>query len=223
MHVLIAEDDQEVSAYLAKGLREAGHTVETFHDGHVASVAASRSQFDVLIIDRMLPGADGLNIIKSLRAAGNHAPTLVLSALGNVDHRVEGLRAGSDDYLSKPFVFSEVLARIEALVRRSRMTPQGTCLQVGDLLLDRLARVARRGDREIELLPREYALLEYLMEHTGQVVTRTMLLEALWGLHFDPRTNIVDVHISRLRQKVDKGFSTALIRTVRGMGYMLRA
>ena len=223
MNILIAEDDVEVSAYVAKGLREAGHTVEVFADGDSALIESSHGNFDVLIVDRMLPGLDGLSVIKALRATGNDTPALILSALGEVDHRVEGLRAGSDDYLSKPFAFSEVLARVEALGRRRQPGREATTLTVGELVLDRLARTARRGEQSIELLPREYALLEYLMDHAGQVVTRTMLLEKLWGLNFDPQTNIVDVHISRLRQKIDSGHDAPLIHTVRGMGYVIRA
>ncbi len=223
MNILIAEDDAEVSAYLAKGLREAGHTVQVFADGDTALIEGSHGDFDVLIVDRMLPGLDGLSVIKALRATGKDTPVLILSALGEVDHRVEGLKAGSDDYLTKPFAFSEVLARVEALGRRRGVDKAATTLTVGDLVLDRLTRAARRGGQRIELLPREYALLEYLMNHADQVVTRTMLLEKLWGLNFDPQTNIVDVHISRLRQKVDKGHDKALIMTVRGMGYVIRA
>ncbi|MEM1260811.1 MAG: response regulator transcription factor [Pseudomonadota bacterium] len=222
MNILIAEDDLEVSSYVAKGLREAGHSVQVVDDGDTALIEASHGSFDVLVLDRMLPGLDGLSIVKALRATGNTSPVLIVSALGEVDHRVEGLRAGSDDYLTKPFAFSEVLARVEALGRRRNTTSDAPTLQVADLKLDRLARCAHRGGLLIDLLPREYALLEYLMDHTGQVVTRTMLLEKLWGLNFDPQTNIVDVHISRLRQKIDKGYDKALIHTVRGMGYVIR-
>ncbi|MEM9386683.1 MAG: response regulator transcription factor [Pseudomonadota bacterium] len=222
MNILIAEDDEKISAYLAKGLSEAGHRAQAIGDGDAALIEASRGAFDVMIIDRMLPGMDGLSIIRALRANGNETPALILSALGEVDHRVEGLRAGSDDYLTKPFAFSEVLARVEALGRRRSRAVGDTHLRVGEVELDRLARTARRAGRLLDLLPREYALLEFLMEHADQVVTRTMLLERLWGLHFDPQTNVVDVHVSRLRQKVDRGFSRPIIQTVRGMGYVLR-
>ncbi|MEM6512296.1 MAG: response regulator transcription factor [Pseudomonadota bacterium] len=222
MNILLAEDDHEVSDYVIKGLREAGHTANAVDDGDTALIEATHGDFDVLILDRMLPGTDGVSIVKALRAMGNTTPVLILSALGEVDHRVEGLRAGSDDYLTKPFAFSEVLARVEALGRRRNVTEQDTTLRVADLELDKLTRTARRGGESIELLPREYALLEFLMEHVGQVVTRTMLLEKLWGLNFDPQTNIVDVHISRLRQKINRQSDDALIHTVRGMGYVLR-
>lgn len=222
MNILLAEDDQEVCDYVIKGLREAGHTANAVEDGDTALIEAAHGDFDVLILDRMLPGTDGVSIVKALRAMGNETPVLILSALGEVDHRVEGLKAGSDDYLSKPFAFSEVLARVEALGRRRTNTGQANTVRVADLELDKLARTAHRAGRNIELLPREYALLEFLMDHVDQVVTRTMLLEKLWGLNFDPRTNIVDVHISRLRQKIDKDSEHALIHTVRGMGYVLR-
>ncbi|MEM7082067.1 MAG: response regulator transcription factor [Pseudomonadota bacterium] len=222
MNILLAEDDPEISAFLIKGLSQAGHTAQAVADGDTALIEASHGAFDVLILDRMLPGTDGLSIVKALRAMGCNTPVLILSAMGDVDHRVEGLRAGSDDYLTKPFAFSEVLARVEALGRRPHPTAQATELRVADLEIDRLTRVATRAGVELELLPREYALLEYLIEHANQIVTRTMLLEQLWGLHFDPKTNIVDVHISRLRQKVDKGHEHALIHTIRGMGYALR-
>ena len=222
MNILLAEDDREVADYVVKGLREAGHTANAVADGDTALIEASHGDFDVLILDRMLPGTDGLSIVKALRAMDNDTPVLILSALGEVDHRVEGLRAGSDDYLTKPFAFSEVLARVEALGRRRPSAGHSNLLRVADLELDKLARTATRGGRSIELLPREYALLEFLMEHVDQVVTRTMLLEKLWGLNFDPQTNIVDVHISRLRQKIDKDSEQPLIHTVRGMGYVLR-
>ncbi|MEM1438167.1 MAG: response regulator transcription factor [Pseudomonadota bacterium] len=222
MNILLAEDDHEISGYVINGLREAGHTATAVDDGDTALIEAMHGDFDVLILDRMLPGTDGLSIVKALRAMGKTTPVLILSALGEVDHRVEGLRAGSDDYLTKPFAFSEALARVEALGRRRRADPQDTTLQVADLILDRLSRTARRAGQSIDLLPREYALLEYLMDHVDQVVTRTMLLEKLWGLNFDPQTNIVDVHVSRLRQKVDKGHEYTLIQTIRGMGYVIR-
>ncbi|MEM8608318.1 MAG: response regulator transcription factor [Myxococcota bacterium] len=223
MNILVVEDDAEVSAYVVKGLEEAGHHARAVLDGDSALLEASHGQFDAVIIDRMLPGLDGISVVKALRAMGKDTPVLILSALGEVDHRVEGLRAGSDDYLTKPFAFSELLARVEAMARRSRRSEAHTALSVGDLELDLLSRTAKRGDRSIELLPREFALLEYMMVHAGQVVTRTMLLESVWGLNFDPQTNVVDVHIARLRQKIDKGFDTRLIHTVRGAGYVIRA
>ncbi|MEM1155283.1 MAG: response regulator transcription factor [Pseudomonadota bacterium] len=223
MNILIAEDDHEIGDYVVNGLREAGHAANAVTDGDTALIEATHGAFDVLILDRMLPGMDGLSVVKALRAMGNETPVLILSALGEVDHRVEGLRAGSDDYLTKPFAFSEVLALVEALGRRRSGTTPSTVLKAADLELDRLSRTVRRSGRAIALLPREYALLEYLMEHAEQVVTRTMLLEKLWGLNFDPQTNIVDVHISRLRQKIDKDNDPQLIHTIRGMGYVLRS
>jgi two-component system OmpR family response regulator len=200
MHLLIVEDDDETAAYMRKGLTEAGYTV-----------------------DRMLPGLDGLAVVQAMRAAKIGTPVLILSALGQVDDRVKGLRAGGDDYLSKPFAFSELHARIEALLRRRDVQSVETKLTVGDLELDLLSRKVKRGDKPIDLQPREMRLLEYLMRHAGQVVTRTMLLEGVWDYHFDPQTNVIDVHISRLRQKLDKGFETPLLHTMRGAGYSIRA
>jgi two-component system OmpR family response regulator len=222
MRILIIEDDCDVASYLVKGLKEHGHTVDHAEDGQKGLLLATGESYDVMVIDRMLPGIDGLSIVKSVRAAEKATPMLVLSALGEVDDRVEGLRAGGDDYLAKPFAFSELLARIEALVRRTSNPAAGeTHLRVGDLELDLLTRAARRAGRSIELQPREFRLLEYLMRHAGQVVTRTMLLEHVWEYHFDPQTNVIDVQISRLRSKIDKGFDAPLIQTVRGAGYML--
>ena len=222
MRILVIEDDRDVAAYLVKGLKEHGHTVDHAADGQKGLVLASGEDYDVMVIDRMLPGVDGLSIVKSVRSAGKDTPMLVLSALGEVDDRVEGLRAGSDDYLTKPFAFSELLARVEALARRAR-SPEAneTQLRVGDLELDLMSRTATRAGRGIELQPREFRLLEYLMRHAGQVVTRTMLLEQVWEYHFDPQTNVIDVQISRLRGKIDKGFDAPLLQTVRGAGYMI--
>lgn len=223
MHVLLAEDDAETAAYIEKGLRENGHTVDVASTGPDGLNLALHCTFDVAVIDRMLPGLDGLSLIAVLRAADNQLPVLILSALGQTDHRVEGLRAGGDDYLAKPFAFSELEARLAALARRAGQAPAETALKLGDLEVDLLARKAVRAGRDIALQPKEFALLEYLLRHAGQVVTRTMLLEHVWGYHFDPQTNVIDVHISRLRQKIDKGFQVPLLHTVRGAGYCLRA
>jgi two-component system OmpR family response regulator len=220
MRILVIEDDSEAAAYLVKGLTESGHRVDLAEHGRTGLDIARRESFDAMIVDRMLPGLDGLSIIAALRAAKNQTPVLVLSALGDVDERVKGLRAGCDDYLGKPFAFSELLARLEALTRRSSAE---TKLQVGDLEMDLLARTVTRAEQPIELLPREFRLLEYLMRHAGHIVTRTMLLEKVWDHHFDPQTNVIDVHVSRLRQKIDKGFERALLQTVRGSGYTLKA
>ena len=222
MRVLLIEDDADVAAYIEKSLGEAGHTVDLAHDGSNGLGLATTEDYDIMIIDRMLPGVDGLTVVKSVRAAGIHSPILILSALGEVDDRVDGLKAGADDYLPKPFAFSELDARLEALQRRSASgLSMETVLKVGDLELDQLSRTASRAGHAIELQPREYRLLEYLMRHTGQVVTRTMLLEHVWDYHFDPQTNVIDVHISRLRSKIDKGYDKALLHTVRGAGYMI--
>jgi two-component system OmpR family response regulator len=220
MRILLIEDDKEAAAYLVKGLSESGHRVELAEHGRTGLEIARRESFDAMIIDRMLPGIDGLSIIAALRAAKNQTPVLVLSALGDVDERVKGLRAGCDDYLGKPFAFSELIARLEALTRR---TSAETRLQVGDLEIDLLSRSVTRATQPIELLPREFRLLEYLMRHAGHIVTRTMLLEKVWDHHFDPQTNVIDVHVSRLRQKIDKGFDSPLLHTVRGAGYTLKA
>lgn len=224
MRILIIEDDAETAAYLVKGLSESGHRAERVGDGKDGLFLALEEDFDVLVVDRMLPGLDGLALIRSLRAAGKKTPALFLSALGEVDDRVEGLRAGGDDYLVKPFAFSELLARLEALLRRGEgeQSPR-TVLKVADLEMDLLTRAVRRAGRNIELQPREFRLLEYLLRHSGQVVTRTMLLESVWDYHFDPQTNVIDVHISRLRSKIDKDFERPLLHTVRGAGYVLRA
>jgi two-component system OmpR family response regulator len=222
MRLLLIEDDAEVANYINKGLSEGGHTVDTANDGKTGLLLATTEDYDVMIIDRMLPGLDGLTIVKSVRAASIPTPILILSALGEVDNRVEGLKAGADDYLIKPFAFSELDARLEVLQRRvTTGLSVETRLKVGDLELDQLSRSASRAGKAIELQPREYRLLEYLMRHAGQVVTRTMLLEHVWDYHFDPQTNVIDVHISRLRSKIDKGYDKPLLHTVRGAGYMI--
>ena len=223
MRILVVEDEAEVAAYLSKGLKEHGYVVDEAHDGKDGLFLALSEPFDAMIIDRMLPNVDGLSIVRSVRQAGMTTPVLILSALGQVDDRVEGLREGGDDYLVKPFAFSELIARLEALHRRKAPRESQTRLVVGDLEMDLLARTVRRSGQDIDLKPREFALLEYLMRHAGQVVTRTMLLEHVWDYHFDPQTNVIDVHISRLRQKIDRGFETELLQTVRGAGYTLRA
>jgi two-component system, OmpR family, response regulator len=223
MRVLIIEDDLDAAEYLAKGLRESGHKVELAADGRDGLLRAAAETFDVLVVDRMLPGLDGLSVVQHLRATGNTTPVLFLSALGEVDDRVRGLRAGGDDYLVKPYAFSELLARVESLGRRPGTSRITTTLRVGDLEMDLLSRKVTRGRQVIDLQPREFQLLETLMRHPGQVMTRTMLLEKVWDYRFDPQTNVIDVHISRLRQKIDKGHDVALIQTVRGAGYSLRA
>jgi two-component system OmpR family response regulator len=221
MKVLVIEDDREAAAYVVKGLGESGFVVDHAAEGRDGLFMATGGGYDALIVDRMLPGLDGLALVTALRAAEIRTPVLILSALGAVDDRVKGLRAGGDDYLVKPFAFAELLARLEALLRRSFVGQTTTRLTVGDLEMDLLARKARRAGREIELLPREFRLLEFLMRHAGHVVTRTMLLENVWDYHFDPQTNVIDVHVSRLRQKLDKGFDKPLLHTVRGAGYRL--
>ncbi len=222
MRVLLVEDEPETRSFIARGLEESGHLVEAAAEGKEGLFLALEGKYDLMIVDRMLPGVDGLSIVEAARNAGRRAPILVLSALGEVDDRVEGLRRGGDDYLVKPFAFSELLARLEALARRGDTEKIETRLRVGDLEMDLLKRTVQRNGRTIALQPREFRLLEYLMRHTGHVVTRTMLLEKVWGYHFDPQTNVIDVHISRLRRKIDKGFDRALLHTVRGSGYVLR-
>lgn len=222
MHILVIEDDEQTAAYLKKGLAESGHTVDHAADGKEGLFMAMETAFDLLVVDRMLPALDGLSIIRTLRAADKSMPVLVLSALGDVDDRVEGLKAGGDDYLVKPFAFAELLARVEALGRRGDAGPtRETALREGDLSMDLLARKVTRGGQAIDLQPQEFRLLEYLMEHRAQVVTRTMLLEGVWDYHFDPQTNVIDVQISRLRAKIDKPFAYPLLHTVRGAGYRL--
>jgi two-component system OmpR family response regulator len=223
MKLLIVEDDREAAAYLVKAFREAGHVADHAADGLDGYAMAREGQYDVLIVDRMLPKLDGLSLIHGLREQKVETPVLILSALGQVDDRVKGLRAGGDDYLAKPYAFSELLARTEVLSRRRGSGPaEETRYRVGDLELDRLSHKVSRGEKVIDLQPREFRLLEYLMKHAGQVVTRTMLLEHVWDYHFDPQTNVIDVHLSRLRGKIDKGFDRPLIHTVRGAGYMVR-
>ena len=223
MKILVVEDDRETASYLAKGLNESGYTVDCATDGREGLFLASTGDYNLIILDRMLPSIDGLTLLGTLRAAEIRTPALILSALGSVDDRVKGLRAGGDDYLVKPFAFSELLARLEALLRRGNGPAMATKLRVADLELDLLTRTVRRGGKPIEVLPREFRLLEYLMRNAGHVVTRTMLLEHVWDYHFDPQTNVIDVHVSRLRQKIDKTFETPLLHTVRGAGYCLRA
>ncbi|MBY0362798.1 MAG: response regulator transcription factor [Phreatobacter sp.] len=222
MRILIIEDDREAASYLVKAFREAGHVADHAADGEDGLAMASDGPYDVLIVDRMLPKKDGLSVIADLRAAGRQTPVLILSALGQVDDRVKGLRAGGDDYLPKPYSFSELLARVEVLSRRRAAGAPETLYRVGDLELDRLSHRVSRGGEELILQPREFRLLEYLMKNAGQVVTRTMLLEHVWDYHFDPQTNVIDVHVSRLRSKIDKGFDRPLIHTIRGAGYTVR-
>ena len=221
MRILVIEDDDAMRRYLAKGLGEAGNVVDTSEDGKDGLFLATTESYDLVVLDRMLPELDGLTILKTLRGAGNKTPVLVLSALGEVDDRVAGLTAGGDDYLTKPFSFAELLARVDAIARRNEQSNVTTTLTVADLRIDLVARAVSRGEKSIELQPREFALLEFLARHADQVVTRTMLLESVWGYHFDPQTNVIDVHISRLRSKIDKGFEWALLHTVRGAGYRL--
>ena len=223
MRLLVIEDDREAASWLIKGLKESSHIVDHAADGHEGLALARENVHDVLIIDRMLPGLDGLSIIRTLREEDNHTPVLILSALGDVDEKVKGLRAGGDDYLGKPYAFSELLARVEGLARRPANGQPPTTLSVGGLEVDLLARTVRRDGRNILLQPREFKLLEYLMRNAGHVVTRTMLLENVWDYHFDPQTNVIDVHISRLRSKIDKGFDAPLLHTIRGAGYTIRA
>ena len=224
MRLLIVEDDVETARYLSDGLRQAGHVCDVAHTGPEGLAAALTGSHDAIVMDRMLPNMDGLSVVRTLRAEGRMVPVLILSALSQVDDRVKGLRAGGDDYLTKPFAFSELEARLDALLRRGQgEDAEVTVLSVGDLELDMLARTARRAGQEIELKGREFHILEYLMRRAGRVVTRTMLLEGVWDYNFDPQTNVIDVHISRLRQKIDKGFDKPLLHTVRGAGYVLKA
>lgn len=222
MRILLVEDDTGTSAYITKNLIGHGHQVEHAADGIRGQQLAESQAFDVLIIDRMLPKQDGLTLIGKLRAARNRTPVLILSALAEVTDRIDGLRTGADDYLVKPFAFAELLARLDALNRRNDSEAGRTRLSVGPLELDLLTRVVTRGGKVIELLPREFRLLEYLMRHADQVITRTMLLENVWDYHFDPQTNVIDVHISRLRSKIDRDFDTPMLHTVRGAGYSLK-
>jgi two-component system, OmpR family, response regulator len=223
MRLLIIEDDKDAASFLAKGLKEMGHVVDLAHDGDTGYDMAQEAVHDVLIIDRMLPKRDGLSIIRELRTQGISTPALILSALTDVDERVMGLRAGGDDYLGKPYAFSELLARVEGLARRAPGSSLETRLKACDLEIDLLSRAVTRAGKPIPLQPREFKLLEYLMRHAGHIVTRTMLLENVWDYHFDPQTNVIDVHVSRLRGKIDKGFEEPILQTVRGAGYMIRA
>ena len=223
MRILIVEDDRDAASWLVKGLTEAGHVADLAADGEDGLNMAREKVHDVLIVDRMLPRLDGLVLIRKLREEGIHTPVLILSALGDVDEKVKGLRAGGDDYLAKPYSFAELLARVEGLARRNAAEPQQTRLSVMDLEMNLLARTVTRAGKPILLQPREFKLLEYLMRNAGHVVTRTMLLENVWDYHFDPQTNVIDVHISRLRTKIDKGFPEPMLQTVRGAGYMIRA
>jgi two-component system OmpR family response regulator len=223
MKILIIEDDAETAGYLVNGMREEGHVVDQAANGRDGLFLAINGGYDVMIVDRMLPGLDGLGIVKAARAANISTPALFLSTLGGIDDRVSGLNAGGDDYLVKPFAFAELLARVNALCRRPALNVQITQLQVGDLQMDLLKRRVHRQGKQIDLQQREFRLLEYLMQNAGRVVTRTMLLEAVWDFHFDPQTTVVETHISRLRAKVDRGFDQELIHTVRGAGYCLRA
>lgn len=223
MKILVIEDDQETAWFITRGLTEHGHVVDRAENGRDGLFQAAGETYDVIIIDRMLPGLDGLAIVKTVRAAGVQTPVLFVTTLSGVGERVEGLEVGADDYLIKPFAFAELLARVNALGRRLPLSQVETVLRAGDLEMDLISRKVRRGSQEIELQPREFRLLEYLLRNAGRVVTRTMLLENVWEFHFDPRTNIVETHVSRLRSKIDKGFAPELIETVRGSGYLLRA
>ena len=223
MRILVIEDDKDVASFIRNGLAQAGCNVDHAANGRDGLFLATTESYDALVVDRMLPGIDGLTVIRTLRASVNTTPVLILSALGEVDDRVKGLKAGGDDYLVKPFAFSELLARLEALARRAKTGSDApaTVLRAGDLEMDLLRREVRRAGKPIDLQPREFQLLEFLLRHVGQVVTRTMLLEGVWDYHFDPQTNVIDVHISRLRSKIDKGFERPLLHTVRGAGYRL--
>jgi two-component system OmpR family response regulator len=223
MRLLIVEDDTVAAGAMVTGLSEHGHQCRTAEDGEAGLAAAGEGRYDVLIVDRMMPRMDGVRMVETLRRAGDQTPVLFLSALGEISDRVEGLNAGGDDYLVKPYALAELLARVEALARRREMGGVQTVLKVGDLEMDLIAREVRRAGVEIDLQPREFQLLEYLMRNGGQSVTRTMLLEKVWDYHFDPQTNVIDVHISRLRSKIDKGFDKPMLQTVRGAGYRLEA
>jgi two-component system OmpR family response regulator len=223
MHVLVVEDDERVAGHVVKGLRAAGWLVDHVADGRRALFQVAAESYDVVVLDRMLPNVDGLKILQTMRASGDETPVLILSALGDVDNRVKGLRAGGDDYLAKPFAFSELLARLEALSRRKGVMQETTELRLADLEMNLITRTVTRSGRPIDLTVREFALLEHLLRNAGRVVSRSMLLEAVWDYNFDPQTNIIDQHVSRLRQKIDRDFSPPLLQTVRGMGYSLRA
>jgi two-component system OmpR family response regulator len=223
MRILIVEDDIEAGAAMVRGLGEGGHEVTHAADGKLGLAAAQDGVFDVLVVDRMMPHVDGLTMVETLRRQGDQTPVLFLSALGEIEDRVIGLKAGGDDYLVKPYAFAELIARVEALARRRETGSVQTLLRVGDLEMDLIGRTVRREGKDIDLQPREFQLLEYLMRNAGQSVTRTMLLEKVWEYHFDPQTNVIDVHVSRLRSKIDKGFEHPMLQTVRGAGYRLDA
>lgn len=223
MRLLLVEDDTQMADYAAKGFTQAGHVVDVLADGKQAMIQCLQAEYDVMIFDRMLPGMDGLSLVKSVRASGNKTPVLFLTAISGVDDRVEGLEAGADDYLTKPFAFSELMARVNALFRRPATSKEETELTVADLQLNLLSRTATRANTKIELQPREFVLLEVLMRNSGRVVSKTMLLEQVWDFHFDPQTSVVETHISRLRRKIDKPFDVALLHTVRNLGYSLHA
>jgi two-component system OmpR family response regulator len=224
MKVLLVEDNERVSNFVRKGLREAGHTIDHADNGRDGMFLAAGEAYDAIVMDRMLPGdIDGLGIIAALRKTGSRTPVLILSALSDVDERIRGLQSGADDYLTKPFAVGELLARLDALARRAQGANSGTTLVVDDLTMDLLSRKVARSGRTVTLQPREFKLLEYLMRHANQVVTRTMLLESVWDYHFDPQTNVVDVHVSKLRQKIDAGAERPLLKTIRNAGYMLTA
>lgn len=223
MHILLIEDDNAAADYIARGLAEQGHVCEVLSDGTDGLFQATRENYDVLIVDRMLPGLDGLSLVRALRAAKRRTPVLFLTAVGGLDDRVEGLEAGADDYLTKPFAFTELLARVNALARRPPVQEVRTVLKVADLELDLLSRHVRRAGRAIDLLPKEYTLLEVLMQNAGRVVTRTMLLERVWDFHFEPKTSVVETHVSRLRAKIDRPFDVALLHTVKNAGYSIHA
>jgi two-component system, OmpR family, response regulator len=223
MKVLLIEDDARTSAYVKRGLAEHGHVIDIAANGRDGLFLAAGEAYDVIIVDRMLPGLDGLGVVKTIRSAGVTTPVLFLTTMGGIGDRVEGLEAGGDDYLVKPFAFAELLARVNALARRPPLAQAPTVLKVADLEMDLISRKVRRAGREVDLQPREFRLLEYLMRNAGRLVTRTMLLENVWEFHFEPKTNIVETHISRLRSKIDKGFDVELLETVRGSGYVLRA
>ena len=221
MRVLIIEDDVDTASYISKGLAEEGHAVDHFADGRDGLFQATAEDYDVIIVDRMLPGVDGLNLVRTLRGVGKQIPVLFLTSLGGVDDRVNGLEAGGDDYVTKPFAFSELLARLHALARRPPLKVEETVLRVADLEMDLVRRTVRRAGQTIDLQPREFRLLEFLMRNQGRVVTRTMLLERVWDFHFDPKTSVVETHISRLRAKIDRPFENDLIHTTRGAGYSI--
>ncbi len=223
MKLLLIEDDERTAQFILLGLKEHGHVVDHAANGEDGLFLAASEKYDAVIADRMLPGLDGLSIVKMLRSTGNHVPTLFLTTMGGIDDRVEGLEAGADDYLVKPFAFAELLARLGALTRRPPVNDVKTALRVGELEIDLLKRVVTRAGKVVELQPQEFKLLEYLMRSEGRVVTRTMLLEHVWDFHFDPQTSVVETHISRLRAKIDKGFDTEMLKTMRGVGYSLRA